>query len=152
MTDNIVITKSGTEYSVTIMTSELVENWDNKISYIRPPQSKQKQDSGPKDTKVIDLLIITHTLVVKGTITPDDSNTSKTIKDNLIALFKGGGISSTPCTVSYDGDNYNMFIEKLMIVEKAGDYTPTSDSDEISTYINTPKYEVSVTLVEGVST
>lgn len=142
MTSNITISKGS--YSVTIETTVVTDNWDKKITFIRPATTVQKQDAGPTTVKVIDMLIITHTIVVRGHITPTDSKTAKEVKDDLISIIKGGDVTGTACTVVYAGDSYNMFIEKSMIIEKAFDEPGTLETD-------IAKYDVQITLSEGVS-
>ena len=142
MTAEITIAKGGT--TVTIKTAEVSENYSNKISYIRPPQTKQKQDAGPVDVKVIDLLRITHELLIRGHIVATDSKTAKEIKEDLIGIFEGGGTTGGAAVVTYAGDAFNMFIEKMLIIEKGFD-EPTTLTTDIS------KYDVQITCVEGVS-
>jgi len=149
MTANITIAKGA--LSVTVETTNIDENYSKKLSPIRPAQSKQKQDTGPKTVKMIDLMMVTHTLLVRGIITPTASKTAKEVKDDLINILKGASVAGTHATVTYDGDSFNMFIEKLVIIEKATDYAPTDDAAEKSDFQQIGKYDVSITLVEGTS-
>ena len=142
MTAEITIAKGGT--TVTIQTEEVSENFANKIIFIRPPQTKQKQDSGPVDVKVIDLLLITHELLIRGRLVATDSKTAKEIKEDLISIFKGGGTTGGAAVVTYAGDAYNMFIEKMLIIEKAMD-EPTTLTTDVA------KYDVQINLAEGIS-
>lgn len=139
---NVTISKGGT--TVTIHSVEATEDFGNKLSFIRPPQQKQKQGDGPKDTKVIDMLIITHSLVVRGHITKTDSQTAKQVLDDLKTLFKGGSTAGSPAVITYDGDTLNMFPEKLMVIKKPlGE--PTSPENDVI------QYDIQVTLIEGES-
>lgn len=142
MTNNITIEKGG--ITITLDTVEVAENFDNRLLFIRPPQTKQQQDSGPKDAKVIDLLMITHTMVARGYITGTASLTAKQVKGNLITIFKGANTKGGACIVNYAGDNFNMFIEKLIITEKSFD-----ESNTIG--IDVAKYDIQITLSEGIS-
>ena len=141
MTSNITISKGG--ITVTVITNEVTEEDANKLMVLPIPQTSQNQSSGPKDTKIVDLLRITHTIVVKGYITPTDTLTAKEVKDNLRSLARGASTTGGPCSVVYDSDTYNMYIEKLIIAEKPTDYSDSSTPDII-------KYEVAITLVEGI--
>jgi len=135
MTTDINIVRGG--YDVTIRTVEITDDWSNQIKPIIIPTTAQKQDGGPATNKVIDLLKISHTLQVRGVLT------NTTDRNNLISIFKGGGIEGTPCTITYNTHPNNplsMYIEKLMIIEKA-----------ITKSANNPyQYEVQLTLFEGV--
>jgi hypothetical protein len=139
---NVEISKNST--SVTIHSVEATENFDNKLIFIRPPQMSQNQSSGPKDTKAIDMLIITHTLVVRGHINKTASKTAKQVINDLKSIFKGAQTTGGPCTVVYDGDSLSMFPEKLTIIKKPLSEADTSDTSVI-------QYDVQLTLVEGVS-
>ena len=136
MTSDMILAKGS--YSVTVNTTEITDNYDNKVNPIIPPQTKQNQSNGPKDVKIVDLLKITHEMVIRGSI-----KTTAT-RDDLIQISKGGGVSGTPITVTYDthpSSPMNMFMTKCQIKEAARD----KDS------ANQRKYEVQITLIEGVS-
>ena len=142
MTDEITIAKGS--LSVTIHTEEASENYANKLIFIRPPQTKQNQSSGPTDVKVIDLLMITHELQIRGRLAGTDTKTAKEVKDDLISIFKGANTSGGAATVTYAGDAFNMFIEKLLITEKSMD-EPTTLTEDIA------KYDVQLTCAEGIA-
>jgi len=134
MTTNIIINKGS--YSVTIHSVELNDNYDNKLKLITPPTQKQIQENGPKDTKVIDLLMLNHTMQFNGYLK------TSTDRDNLIKIFKGADTEGGPCSITYDtypSSPISMFPEKLTIVE-----LPESSSSQT-------KYKVQVSLLEGVS-
>lgn len=141
MTAEITISKGG--ITVTIGTEEVSENFSNKLVFIRPAQTSQKQDAGPVTVKVIDLLMITHELLVRGRITPTSTKTAKQVKDDLITIFKGANTTGGQTTVTYGGDSFDMYIEKLVIIEKAMD-EPSSLTEDIA------KYNIQITLAEGV--
>ena len=83
MTSEITIAKGA--YSVIIYTDNVSENYDNKIISIKPGQTKQKQDTGPKNVKVVDLLIITHAMILKGYITPTATKTAVVISGVILS-------------------------------------------------------------------
>ena len=142
MTNEITIAKGGV--TVTIQTTEVAENYANKITIIRPPQTKQKQDAGPVEPKVIDLLMITHELLVRGHISASASKTAQEVKEQLITIFKGGDTTGGAPIVTYAGDAFNMYLEKLLITEKSMDETGTLGQE-------VAKYDVQVTCSEGKS-
>ena len=136
MTTNITLAK-GT-YSVTIQTITINENYKNQLKPLAFPTTKQKQELGPKDAKVMDMLKITHTLAIKGAVT------STSDRNDLISMFKGAGVSGQPATLTYsshpDTPLY-VFPEQLAIIENSKDTAPANEY----------KYEVSLTLLEGIS-
>ena len=151
MTSSITIAKGS--YSVTIETADVTEHYADKLFFIRPPQSTQNQPDGSKDTKVIDLLMITHTIIVRGVICADGSKTADKIKADLIEIQNGAGIAGTPCTLTWDShldaaNSYaasvlSMYVEKLTFTENSMDYNPGASDTQVM------KYDVVVTLVAG---
>lgn len=137
MTSNITLVKGA--HSVTINTVEITDNYDNKLSLDIPNiQTKQKQALGPVDKKIIDLLWVTHEMVIRGSL----DTTAK--RDKLISIFEGGGVTGTPIVMTYDthpDTPLNVFISKLMVKEASRDRSSASQV----------KYEVQITLIEGVS-
>jgi len=135
MTDNITISKGG--ISVTIHTLEINDNYKNTLISFTPPQPKEKQATGPKTTKVIDLLRITHSMKIDGVLTND------TDRNNLITIAKGANTRGGPCSVTYEGypgSPLSMFLEDLTITEVA------REKDAIS---GNYKYSVQFQLIEG---
>jgi len=120
MAADVLISKG--DYSVIIYVSEITDNMTNKIFPISPGVGKQNQDSGPKDTKIVDLLRIVREInIQRGMITGTSALTAKQVKDNLITIFKGANQKGGTCTFVYDGNTFTGFIEKLTISEKASD-------------------------------
>lgn len=154
-TGNIIISKGA--YSVTINTLEVDDNYSNKVlDKIPTTREPQNQSLGPRDKLIIDLLDITHEILVRGQITPTASKTAEEVRDDLITILKGAGVDSDSgqnmyCTVTYGGSSFNMYITKLAIKEKSSDYSPSSDAVEKSDYQNVSKYTVQVTLLEGIA-
>ena len=146
MTSEITIAKGA--FSVIIYADNVIENYDNIIFSIKSPQTKQKQDTGPKTVKVIDLLRVTHTIVLQGYITPTATKTADQVKSDLISLFKGAGVTGSAATVTYSShpdSPLSMFLEKMTIIEQPIDYDPGTSDQEIM------KYTVQIDLIEGES-
>ena len=133
---NLTLAKGS--YSVTIQTVTINAEYKNKLTVLSFPQSKSNQASGPKDNKIIDLLKLTHSLAIKGAIT------STTDRNSLISIFKGGGVSGQAATLTYSSHPdtpLSVFPETLTVIENS------KDTDTANQY----KYEVALTLVEGIS-
>jgi len=141
------ITVSKGSYSVTIQSNEIPEEYANKLTVLPIPQNANNQSSGQKDVKILDLLRLTHTLIIKGYITATASKTAKEVKDDLFSIIKGGGEDGGTVTLTYDGDSYEGYIEKVIITEKAQD-DPVgagySDTDHA-------RYEIILNFIEGVA-
>ena len=71
---NIVLSKGS--LSVTIYPNEIPEEYANKLTVLPIPQTASNQASGPKDTKILDLLRLTHTLIIKGYLTASATKNS----------------------------------------------------------------------------
>jgi len=142
MVSELTIVKGA--FSVTLYSTIIAENYTNKIFLITPAQSSVNQASGAVDTKVVDLLRVTHQLVIKCFLTGTETKTAKQVKDDLISIFNGGGVAGGTTTLTYDSDEINGYIEKVNIVEKSSDDQSTAIRDEA-------KYEVSLTFVGGVT-
>jgi len=135
MTSNITIVKGS--YSVTVHTAEANDDYKNKFKSFTPATTKQNQSNGPKDTKVIDLLMVTHSIQFNGYLK------TSTDRDNLIKIFKGAEAEGAPCIVTYDtypNSPLSLFIEGLTIVE-------TGEGSSA----NEAKYKVQINFIEGVS-
>ena len=146
---NITITKGN--LTVTIQTQEVIDNFSNKLFLITPPQSASNQASGPKPVKIVDLLRITHTIIVRGLITPGDddsgSGSANSAKDDLITIYKGASVTGTTTSLIYDGDTFEGYIEKLTLTEKVG--KPDDFDSNPTAYPEVIGYEVSITFLEG---
>ncbi len=154
-TGNITLSK-GT-HTVTLQTVEVDDNYSNKVNEKLPTlREPQAQSLGPRDKIVIDLLDITHEMLVRGEITPTSTQTAEDVRDELITMMKGAGVDSGSgqnmyITVTYGTNTYTMFMTKLAVKEKSTDFSPTSDAQEKSDYQGSSKYTVQITLFEGVS-
>ncbi len=137
---NVTITKG--EFNVIIHTVEVTEDYANAFRISPLPQTKQNQDSGPKGTKVIDLLKITHSLMIRGWVNKTSTKSAKEVIDDLKSIFEGGGTKGGNASIVYDGDILNMFPEKLTIIK--GPLREPSNPDS-----SIAQYQISMTLVEG---
>lgn len=136
MTTDIIIAKGS--FSVTIPTIDITEEYKNQMTPKPFPTTKQKQEIGPKTVKVMDMLQITNTIKVRGILT------TSTDRNNLISIFNGARVSGSPCTITYDthpNTPLSMFMENLTIIENSRDKLTANDY----------KYEVQITLIEGLS-
>jgi len=142
MAEEITISKGG--INVTIHAIEISDNFTNKIFPITPATTKQKQDAGPKDTKLIDLLRITEEInITRGYIVGTDTLTATQVKNNLKSIFKGANSKGGTCELIYDGDTLTGFIEKLTISEVASD-EPASVGEDYA------KYTVQLNFIVGI--
>jgi hypothetical protein len=148
------ITLSKGAYTVKIYPDTMDENFDNKLFVITPPQSPGNQDEGKKDTKIVDLLRITHTYKIKGYLTNDSSGkTAYQEKNDLAEMANGARTTGGAVSVNIDPENpdaeratISAYIEKLSISDKSMDIDSTKTySDDIVKYI------IDITLVEGIS-
>ncbi len=142
MVNELTISKGA--LSVTIYSTNIAENFTNKIFIITGATNNNNQAGGPSSNKIVDLLRIVHQLVIKCYIVGTDSKTAKQVKAELVSISKGAATAGGTVALVYDGDTFNGYIEKLNIVEKAED----SPSESIRDYA---RYEVALTFVEGTS-
>ena len=146
MTNELIFSK-GT-YSVTIYSSSVAEGYTNKIFLIAAPQSQANQADGRKTVKVVDLLRITHDIVVKGYVVGTSTKTAKEIKDELVSIFNGGGTNGGVVSLIYNGTTYSGYLEKLTITEESFD-EPDDFVTSKENYDDVVQYEVAVTFNEG---
>ena len=109
------VTFSKGSISVALRTQEVTDNLSNKLFLITPPQTASNQTTGPKDTKIVDLLRITREFILRSYITPETDKTAKSIKEDLVDIAKGASTAGGVVTMIYDGDTYTGIIEKLTI-------------------------------------
>ena len=100
---NIVL-DSGGDNQLTIYTESCEKIYSKKLIGITPPQSTANYDSGPKDTKIVDLLRIEIRFVVRGVI--DSADESK-----VQNLMVGGGVIK----LTWKGTDFNVNFEKITI-------------------------------------
>ena len=115
-------TVAGVDTIVTLGLTAEEYNIVKTLTQINPPKTKQKQSdgSGPKDTKILDLLRIKETFEITGFLfegsftdsdvgVADTSSTAKDRKTNLKSIVLAG----QSFTIYYDGDTYNVNCEKV---------------------------------------
>lgn len=136
------ITFSKGVYSAGIHVDSINEEYSNKLTVVAIPTTKKDQPTGKKDAKVVDLLRITHQFVIKGKITNETSKTAKEIKENLFKIATGGGIAGGNISMSYEGDIYEGYLEKIVCIKEADD-SINETSDQVR------KYTLDLTFVVG---
>jgi hypothetical protein len=133
MVTDVTISKGA--YSVIIYVTEISENLTNKIFPITPIVGKQNQDTGPKDTKVVDLLRNTRGInITRGYIAGTSTKTATEVKADLISIFNGAGVKGGVTSFVYDGNTLSGFIEKITITETASD-EPTTLTEDVAKYL-----------------
>lgn len=163
----IRLTKGGKIFDIDAV--EVSEDYTNKLIVTIPNiLQESKQDGSLPDKKIIDLLWITHTFQIRGNIVgragtcsvlghndqttceADSGNwtsaakTAKQVKDEIITIFKGAETAGGSITMTYDGDTFNGYIEKMVVIEKTSD-NPDSLTEDIA------KYGIQITFIEGKS-
>ena len=104
---NIVLGTGGS--AITINTTNVEKIYNKTLIKITAPQSTANWASGPKDTKIVDLLRIELRFSVDGFV----NNTDQVALQNL---FLAGGVFN----MTWDGYSYNVNIDKLSITKSAG--------------------------------
>lgn len=141
--DNITLSKGS--FSVTIATTKPSENFKNTLIVVPPVQAPANQDQGPKASKVVDLLRITHSFVFGGHITATASKSAKEVKDDLIQILEGAGVSGgTPATLTYEDDTFSVYVEDLVILKVLNDNAVETYSGKDSI-----EYNVTIKLIVG---
>jgi len=130
-------------YSVDLHADNVSEEYTNKLVVLSLPQTATNQASGKKDTKILDLLRITHQFVIKGYIAATATKTAKDIKNDLITLANGSGEAGGEITMTYDGDTYTGYLEKVVAIKESSDSPDDESTDEV-------KYSLALTFIVGV--
>ena len=99
-----IILDEGETNALTVYTTSCEKIYSKKLLGITAPQSTANYESGPKDTKIVDLLRIEVRFTVKGVI--DSADESK-----IQNLFIGGGVFN----MKYKGSTFAINCEKLTI-------------------------------------
>lgn len=99
-----IILDSGGSNQITIYTESCEKIKSKKLAGITPPQSTANYGSGPKDTKIVDLLRIETRFSVRGTIASADESKF----ENLMEV--GGVIKMT-----YKSTDFYINFEKITI-------------------------------------
>lgn len=140
--ENIKFVKNSK--TVTIHTFSDEENLEKNNKLITPPQASGNWNSGPKTTKIIDLLRIEKRItfdghLVTGTVSGDSSSTAQGRKDDLKTIFESGGVIG----MAYEGTSFAVNFEKVNIkrVIGDGDHTVLADGET--------GFTVKITVVRG---
>lgn len=141
--DDIVLAKGNK--SVTLWTISDAENFKNVLTVIPGIVAPSNQGDGVKKPSIVDLLRITHTLQFECYIYHTAALSAKTVKDNLIAIFNGASVSSTPAILTYEDNSIDVFVEDLVIKGISND----DAVDAGYTGDDSAEYHVTITLVEG---
>ena len=141
--DDITIAKGA--YSVGMFTTTSAENFKNTLTVVTGVVSPNNQASGTKDPTVVDLLRITHTFTVECYITKTASKSALQVKKDLIKIFNGADIDSTPADLTYEDSHYDVFAEDLVIKKINNDDMVSSSY----TGLDAAEYQVTMTVVEG---
>lgn len=159
MANDITIAKNS--ISVVVYSPEVNDNYQNNLFVITPAQSTANQGDGVKPPKVVDLLRITHTMVIRGEITGTASKTAIAVKQDLVNVWKGAGAAGGTVSLTYDanasssGDtsatNTNPisgYLERVNFRDLAMD-EPDDFVSAKENYQNIAKFEVNITFIEG---
>lgn len=141
--DDIILTKGAK--SVTLFTVADTENFKNLLKVVPGVVSPDNQNTGAKLPSVVDLLRITHTYQIEGYIVETDAISALTAKNNLISIFKGANVNSTPAVLTYEDSSINVFVEDCVI-------KGVSNDDAVAngyTGEDSAEYQVTLTLIEG---
>lgn len=103
-TVNNIVLDSGGSNELTVYTESCEKIYSKVLIKITPPQSTANRASGPKDTKVADLLRIEIRFTVRGVI--DSADETK-----IEALLNAGGVFK----FTYKSTDFNVNFEKLSI-------------------------------------
>ena len=141
--DDIVISKGG--LSVALSTTTVAENYKNILKTLPGVVAPNNQSAGITQPTVVDLLRITHTIVFGAQITSTDTKTAKQVKDDLISIFNGADVDSTPVILTYEDESLNVFIEDLVLTKVNNDNVVSTSYGDT----NAIEYEVSLTIIEG---
>ena len=158
MTSNIILKNKDASPNnyVTVHTSKVDDSYNKLLLNITPPTPNSRWSNGPTDTKIVDLLRVTHKFEIDGFIVADegtygnsdkylDGTAASTVEQKkaaLIDLFRKGGTMYfvyTGIDGSGNTNNYEVNIEKIAISEEPEDSTTVT------------RYNVKISLVEGVN-
>lgn len=99
-----IILEDGKANELTIFTESCEKVISKQLTSITPPQSSANFGSGPKDTKIVDLLRIDTLFIVRGTI--ESSNETK-----FEAIMDAGGVF----TFTWKGTVFDVNFQKISI-------------------------------------
>jgi len=145
MAINDDITLSKGDFTVTLFTTTSAENFKNTFKILPGVVTPDNQGSGVKKATVVDLLRITHSFSIECYITATSSKTAKQVKEDLIDIFNGGEVSSTPVVFTYEDTAFDVFIEDCVIKKLNNDDVVATGYDGE----DAAEYQVTLSLVEG---
>ena len=102
---NNLILGSG-DSAVTVYTELVEEIFTKIVTVVKAPQSSANWESGPKTTKIVDLLRVEYRYNIRGFINSIDTT-------KLQALFDQGGVFN----MTWDGSSFNVNCDKLVITK-----------------------------------
>ena len=141
--DDITIAKGSD--SVTMFTKTSAENFKNALTVVPGVVSPSNQEAGVKVPTIVDLLRITHTMTFECYITQSTTKSAKQVKTDLISIFNGAAVESTPATLTYEDENFDVFPEDLVVKKINNDNVVASSY----TGKDAAEYQVTMTVVEG---
>ncbi len=127
--DVVKFSKSGTV--VYVDTTQVDENYNNAINAIKIPST----GSTPETTQIINLNKMEDRFTITGHLTngkydsSDTYTTAKDKKDGLKTMIGGGSV----VTMTYEGTDYSVAVDKYQITYRARD-EPSTDDDDIVVY------------------
>lgn len=101
--DNIILDKGGSN-QITIHTVTVEEIINKKLTKIDPPQSSANWDTGPKPSKIVDLLKVEERFSITGEINSAD-------KLKFKGIIKTGGV----VVMTWESEDFNVNLDKISI-------------------------------------
>lgn len=160
MATNMTLTKSG--ITVTVYDSEVNDNFVKKLFIITPAQTEDNQGGGPKPPRIVDLLRITHQMIIKGNILGTGSKSAIQVKHDLVNIWKGANAAGGTVTLTYDANasakgnisstettTITGYVERINFKDVAAD-EPDDFVSAKENYQDIVKFEVAITFIEGV--
>jgi hypothetical protein len=151
----INITLSKGVAKVTIDTVSVEQSWLKTITTFNVPKTTENQSlsSGANDTRVVDLLLKAEKrFTIRGHVSNDVSGTdgdkdrsglsitdAKDKRQALKDIFFAGMADNTLVTMTYEGDTYQVALEKCTVNWDANDESPIT------------RYDITITCITGVS-
>ena len=113
---NVTVTKGNFVIPIDVVRDE--EILSKKNIALTHPTTNQNRPSGPKQTKIMDLLMVEERVNIDGYLSTNADDNSSTLKSNLKSAFKSGGVM----TMTYEGTDITGNMDKLSIdkIDKDG--------------------------------
>ena len=103
---NVILDAGGTN-QLTVYSSQIVETWNKDIKLIKRPQTKSAAASGPKATKILDLLKVEQRFELRGFIDKADKTKARNV------LKTKGPVTIT----NYDSESLSGVFDKIEITK-----------------------------------